>query len=596
MLLFILLYFTGMALALMNAMETTMPVDHHAVAAVRPVPATSTSHLVQQNSSVDRPLYAFSGSLSTPAVSAVTPVVTVPPAYEDVESTPTNINAASAQPAAIVAETNGGEAITDTVEGISFPEVPTGRVVASTTEDYLSRYDLMPLAPSRPVQITNDGSVTGRREVERRAMALSGKGQLFRTVPFDPNARGATQPQPSNNGFTEVRTSTSNITGSQQRVQLDEGTNISYEAPISIDSAVASAFSHTEPVPAAAAPEFTIPSAASSSPIFNAPPPPYDVTAAQHSSHDIDKSSYPVLPPLPVAATAFNSNFHSYGGVPYSNEGSQQPNPFLQNVVPVAVGATDADVRQILHQNNQRPSVDPSRLSKGKRRSLELETRLAMSQLFHGRVYSNAIVSSDSRLGNCHVQVLRSSSLWSIGTKTETSIQQGWVDAIEEAQRFIYIESSAFTGGPMSGSDIKNQVIKALLDKLVERAVAKQRFRVVVILSLNGHGNFAKSEASRVNIQRQYMALCRGPSSLLHQFMSRVPGVDPSEYISFFSLRNWGVMNNRVVSNQIAVKSNIIIVDDRVMIIGSAGICDRSLLGERNSEVYSSYFRLMFCL
>ena len=74
-----------------------------------------------------------------------------------------------------------------------------------------------------------------------------------------------------------------------------------------------------------------------------------------------------------------------------------------------------------------------------------------------------------------------------------------------------------------------------------------------------------------------------------------------SDYICFNSLRNWGVLNNKVVSDQVMfalgmlnrhsyeccnyqiyVHDKLLIVDDRVCVIGSANINDRSMLGELN--------------
>ena len=66
--------------------------------------------------------------------------------------------------------------------------------------------------------------------------------------------------------------------------------------------------------------------------------------------------------------------------------------------------------------------------------------------------------------------------------------------------------------------------------------------------------------------------------------------IDASTYLCFFGLRTWGELNNRLVTELIYVHSKLIIVDDEVCIIGSANINDRSLLGNRDSEL-SMYIR-----
>jgi phospholipase D1/2 len=48
-------------------------------------------------------------------------------------------------------------------------------------------------------------------------------------------------------------------------------------------------------------------------------------------------------------------------------------------------------------------------------------------------------------------------------------------------------------------------------------------------------------------------------------------------------------MNSKVVSEQIYIHDKILIADDRIAIIGSANINDRSMLGDRDSEVCAAF-------
>lgn len=56
-------------------------------------------------------------------------------------------------------------------------------------------------------------------------------------------------------------------------------------------------------------------------------------------------------------------------------------------------------------------------------------------------------------------------------------------------------------------------------------------------------------------------------------------------YIYFFGLRKGGVLNQIPVTEIIYVHSKLMIVDDKRTIVGSANINDRSLLGNRDSEI-----------
>jgi phospholipase D1/2 len=60
---------------------------------------------------------------------------------------------------------------------------------------------------------------------------------------------------------------------------------------------------------------------------------------------------------------------------------------------------------------------------------------------------------------------------------------------------------------------------------------------------------------------------------------------DPSEYITFHGMRNWTVLMGKLVQEIIYVHSKLMIVDDKHVICGSANINDRSLIGQRDSEL-----------
>ncbi|MCV4114778.1 phospholipase D [Pseudomonas aeruginosa] len=60
---------------------------------------------------------------------------------------------------------------------------------------------------------------------------------------------------------------------------------------------------------------------------------------------------------------------------------------------------------------------------------------------------------------------------------------------------------------------------------------------------------------------------------------------DWSRYLTLLNLRSWAVLGGRVVTEQVYVHSKLLIADDRVAILGSANINDRSLQGERDSEL-----------
>lgn len=58
-----------------------------------------------------------------------------------------------------------------------------------------------------------------------------------------------------------------------------------------------------------------------------------------------------------------------------------------------------------------------------------------------------------------------------------------------------------------------------------------------------------------------------------------------TQYLTLLNLRNWQMLGDRPVTEQIYVHSKLLIADDRVAVLGSANINDRSQMGDRDSEL-----------
>lgn len=57
------------------------------------------------------------------------------------------------------------------------------------------------------------------------------------------------------------------------------------------------------------------------------------------------------------------------------------------------------------------------------------------------------------------------------------------------------------------------------------------------------------------------------------------------KYLTLLNLRNWDTLGGKAVTEQVYVHSKLLIADDRVAVLGSANINDRSQLGDRDSEL-----------
>lgn len=107
----------------------------------------------------------------------------------------------------------------------------------------------------------------------------------------------------------------------------------------------------------------------------------------------------------------------------------------------------------------------------------------------------------------------------------------------------------------------------------------------MVVLPQHPNGDMPNDMKPKHVLHFEYVTVSRGIGSIFEQFRKKVPGVDISNYLNFYCLRSWGVVNKKFFSDQVYVHDKVLIADDRVMIVGSANINDRSMLGDRDSEM-----------
>jgi phospholipase D1/2 len=191
--------------------------------------------------------------------------------------------------------------------------------------------------------------------------------------------------------------------------------------------------------------------------------------------------------------------------------------------------------------------------------------------------------------GTCEVQILRSASTWSLGTEhTEHSIQSAYIKMIEESDHFVYMENQFFiTSTETLNTKITNGIGDALVNRIIRAHENNEDWRAVIIMPLmpgfQNEVNDQDGSSVRLILQCQYRSICRGEHSIFGRL--RAAGIEPEDYIQFFSLRQWGKFpSNILTTEQLYIHAKCIIVDDRVALIGSANINERSLLGNRDSE------------
>eukprot|EP01119_Soliformovum_irregulare_P010392 TRINITY_DN2550_c0_g1_i1.p1 TRINITY_DN2550_c0_g1~~TRINITY_DN2550_c0_g1_i1.p1 ORF type:complete len:1296 (-),score=384.75 TRINITY_DN2550_c0_g1_i1:28-3915(-) len=185
---------------------------------------------------------------------------------------------------------------------------------------------------------------------------------------------------------------------------------------------------------------------------------------------------------------------------------------------------------------------------------------------------------------NQSVQILRSLSEWSGGNRRENSLYKAILDSVQNAEHFVYIETSNLISS-LAGFQVENRIMEVLLQKIQTAIEAGRMFRVVIVLPTVPDANYKSSATARSQMKWQYETLCRGGNSIVEQLRELFKNINPYRYITFHSLRNYGFIEDLVLTEQIYVDSKVVIVDDRVAIIGSSNLNDRGLRGDRDSEI-----------
>ncbi|KAG8529455.1 uncharacterized protein KY384_006092 [Bacidia gigantensis] len=193
--------------------------------------------------------------------------------------------------------------------------------------------------------------------------------------------------------------------------------------------------------------------------------------------------------------------------------------------------------------------------------------------------------------GTCEIQILRSACEWSLGTPglTEHSIMNAYIKLIEQSEHFVYIENQFFISScEVEGTRMENKIGDALVERIIRAAQYGERWRAVIVIPLMpGFQNTVDNQdgsSIRLIMQCQFRSICRGEASIFGRV--RAAGFEPEDYIQFYSLRSWGKIGpqKQLVTEQLYIHAKCMIVDDRIAIIGSANINERSMLGSRDSE------------
>lgn len=189
---------------------------------------------------------------------------------------------------------------------------------------------------------------------------------------------------------------------------------------------------------------------------------------------------------------------------------------------------------------------------------------------------------------NTKVQVLRSAADWSAGIKYhEESIHTAYVQVIAKSKHYIYIENQFFISCA-DNRTVYNKIGDAIIERIIRAHKEGKKYRVYVVTPLlpgfEGDITTGGGNALQAVMHFNYRTMIRGEYSIISQLKKEMDD-HWMNYISFAGLRTHADLEGRLVTELIYVHSKMLIADDNTVIIGSANINDRSMLGKRDSEV-----------
>ena len=195
---------------------------------------------------------------------------------------------------------------------------------------------------------------------------------------------------------------------------------------------------------------------------------------------------------------------------------------------------------------------------------------------------------------------------------TERSPYYKIIDMIITSKKFLYMENQFFVSNYSEGrafdkapnlqdfyftgkedestrkskTKVHNRVVEALFQRILSAHQAGEDFICCLVLNLmpDFFGDLSsKTDKFRIVIDVTLNTLFKGEFSLIRRLERN--GVNWRKYLKVFGLKNHGIKNNSPCCESIYVHSKVIIQDDHELFIGSVNLNDRSLLGNRDSEL-----------
>lgn len=163
-------------------------------------------------------------------------------------------------------------------------------------------------------------------------------------------------------------------------------------------------------------------------------------------------------------------------------------------------------------------------------------------------------------------QIVRSCTKWSHGVPTQHSIADAYIQIIQNSQHFVYIENQFFiTATSDEQKPVKNKIGAAIVERILRAARAGEKYKVIVMMpAIPAFAGDLKEESSlgtRAIMEFQYNSINRGGYSIMEMIAKE--GVDPTQYIRFYNLRNYDRINVSAAMKDVEQTSGVTYEDAR---------------------------------
>ncbi|XP_037801148.1 phospholipase D alpha 1-like isoform X2 [Penaeus monodon] len=201
------------------------------------------------------------------------------------------------------------------------------------------------------------------------------------------------------------------------------------------------------------------------------------------------------------------------------------------------------------------------------------------------------------------------------GRLYENSIQRAYVHHIRRAKRFIYIENQYFLGSAHSWlvheAKCPHLIPIELTTRIINAINAGEDFRVYVVIPIHPEGDPTSTAVQEI-LHWQHRTMEMMYKKIAKAIRKAKIDAHPTDYLSFYCLGkrecpddlpdgldepDSGTVAEKARENlrfMIYVHSKMAIFDDEYIIVGSANINERSMSGNRDSEMALGAYQPMY--